>query len=78
MMNPIVLKTKIKAGKKESFWQKMMSVYNSLPGGITKCKTANDAKIYTCVLFAALSVLCIIFVAVAVYFYYSAKKGGDQ
>jgi hypothetical protein len=44
--------------------------------GITPCKTIYQAKIYTCVLLAALSVVCIAFVAAAVYVYVSAKKGG--
>lgn len=77
-MNPIVIKTKIGTRKEKSPWEKVMSVYNSLPGGITTCKTTHDAKMYTCVLFAVLSAICIVFIAIAVYLYYSAKKGGKQ
>ena len=77
-MNPIVIRTKAKSQKVKSSWDRVMSVYNSLPGGVTKCNTIYEAKMYTCVLFIALSLISIIFIAAAIYVYSSSKKGGKQ
>ena len=35
----------------------MMGFYNRMPLGVTPCKTKNEAKMYTAVLFAALTIV---------------------
>ena len=42
---------------KKTIWYRMMGLYNRMPLGVTPCKTKNEAKMYTAVLFAALTIV---------------------
>ncbi|MCL3853567.1 hypothetical protein M1P97_19985 [Parabacteroides sp. GYB001] len=59
-------------------WITVQKFYNAMPLGITECKSTNEAKMYTCVLFAVLSAILLPLLIPAIYLYVSAKKGGKK
>lgn len=59
-------------------WATVQKFYNAMPLEITPCKNVYEAKMYTSVLFAALSLFVLPLVVPAWYIYNSAKKGGQK
>ena len=59
-------------------WTMVQKFYNAMPGEVTPCKNTYEAKMYTAVLLAVLSIVFLPLVVAAYLVYVSAKKGGQS
>lgn len=59
-------------------WTTVQKFYNAMPLEVTPCKNVYEAKMYTCVLLAFLSMMFLPLLIPAWYVYGSAKKGGSK
>ncbi|MCD8176712.1 MAG: hypothetical protein LUE98_04530 [Tannerellaceae bacterium] len=59
-------------------WPSIARFYNRLPLGITPCKSVYEAKMYTAVLLAVLTVFFFPLLLPTIMCYRSAKKGGRR
>lgn len=59
-------------------WTTVQKFYNAMPGEVTPCKNTYEAKMYTAVLLAVLSIVFLPLVVAACLVYVSAKKGGQS
>lgn len=75
--NQIALRPNIGAGTRMNnpfSWGKIQKFYNSIPLGITPCRSVYEAKMYTCVMMIVMAIVFIPFIIPAICLYRSAGK----
>lgn len=59
-------------------WTTVVHIYNAIPGEVTPCNNICEAKMYTAVLLAVMSMCFLPLMAVAWFLYDYTKKGGSK
>ena len=59
-------------------WENVQRIYNIIPLGITKCQSIYDAKMYSCVLMAILTVVFIPLIIPLICLYCSIKNENKE